>query len=562
MPFGLARYRGLAEPFHDPLPRDHHLHHHRLTHRTGSGHATRSSSSRHGSEDDTQSHSGILPEDVIVIILGHLSVAEIMVIRRVSGGCSIFSPSESWNSNDFFKCSKWFKRLSENRQIWLDFILQPVFPLPACDAQLSRLPIEALEAHVRRQFELARLWSPPEPNTPIRVSRSRRLAMPNNESLTAMSSMDSWVAVATDLGGIYVCAPFGKGSVKWIRVLSLSVEITKLRVTVWSEPAGERVGVLWAGCLNVQGAPLSYQCGIASALAGDLAAAQSRTQGSILLSSSDFVTSTMVDLRNPASEIMDIAIGERYCAVIDAAHIIQVFMHRSLEDSIAMSPERSGFQGPCRSSRKTISLQFLPCDQLLVCSDSFIAVYKPVSRVTTAMESKYWTPVPSTNFFGLITQHRSSSIALSSHMSVPIWALSTKGTEITHFDLRVASYDSEGSETNDYGLALRRSVSYLLSPSLPPFPMGTINGGHSRLVWIAEGSGQFFGVALGRICTGQYSPYTSYQTPLDRAALDLGEYGRLIKEHAPSGPLFVFHEGEGKLLGGVRGAPDLVMLEY
>lgn len=178
------------------------------------------------------------------------------------------------------------------------------------------------------------------------------------------------------------------------------------------------------------------------------------------------------------------------------------------------------------------------------------------------MESKYWTPVPSTNFFGLITQHRSSSIALSSHMSVPIWALSTKGTEITHFDLRVASYDSEGSETNDYGLALRRSVSYLLSPSLPPFPMGTINGGHSRLVWIAEGSGQFFGVALGRICTGQYSPYTSYQTPLDRAALDLGEYGRLIKEHAPSGPLFVFHEGEGKLLGGVRGAPDLVMLEY
>lgn len=258
MPFGLARYRGLAEPFHDPLPRDHHLHHHRLTHRTGSGHATRSSSSRHGSEDDTQSHSGILPEDVIVIILGHLSVAEIMVIRRVSGGCSIFSPSESWNSNDFFKCSKWFKRLSENRQIWLDFILQPVFPLPACDAQLSRLPIEALEAHVRRQFELARLWSPPEPNTPIRVSRSRRLAMPNNESLTAMSSMDSWVAVATDLGGIYVCAPFGKGSVKWIRVLSLSVEITKLRVTVWSEPAGERVGVLWAGCLNVQGAPLRF----------------------------------------------------------------------------------------------------------------------------------------------------------------------------------------------------------------------------------------------------------------------------------------------------------------
>jgi hypothetical protein len=88
-----------------------------------------------------------------------------------------------------------------------------------------------------------------------------------------------------------------------------------------------------------------------SASVEDLVAAQSRTQGGILLDSSDFVTSTVMDLRNPASEIMDIAIGERYCAVVDAAHIIQVFMHR-LPDDIPISPLRSGFQGPHRSSRK------------------------------------------------------------------------------------------------------------------------------------------------------------------------------------------------------------------
>jgi hypothetical protein len=177
------------------------------------------------------------------------------------------------------------------------------------------------------------------------------------------------------------------------------------------------------------------------------------------------------------------------------------------------------------------------------------------------MESKYWTPVPSTNFFGLLAQYRSSSITVSSHMSVPILALSTDGTEITHFDLRVACSDLEGSEI-DYGLSHRRSVSYMFSPLLQPFSMGTINGGHSRLVWITSGSGQPFGIALGRVCTGQYSPSTSYQAPLNRAVLDLDEYAELIRECSPSGPLFVFHEGEGKLLGGVRGAPDLVMIAY
>lgn len=65
-----------------------------------------------------------------------------------------------------------------------------------------------------------------------------------------MSSMDSWVAVASDLGGIYVCAPFDKRfetQRKWIRVFSAPIAINKLSVTMWGDSGCERVAVMWAG---------------------------------------------------------------------------------------------------------------------------------------------------------------------------------------------------------------------------------------------------------------------------------------------------------------------------
>ncbi|KAH7322274.1 hypothetical protein B0J17DRAFT_244845 [Rhizoctonia solani] len=257
---------------------------------------------------------------------------------------------------------------------------------------------------------------------------------------------------------------------------------------------------------------------------------------------------------------MDIAIGERYCAVVDAAHIFQVFMHQPRESGI---PPSSEFQGPHRSSRRTISLQFLPCDQLLVYSDSFIAVYKPLTQLTTVMERKYWTRVPSETFFGLLTQRRSSSITATGHMRIPILAFDSTGKEITHYDLRVPCSDPEGSEPDEYGLTHRRSVSYLLSPGLNPFSMGTISGGCYRMVWITMGiNRQPAGIALGRISLGNHDPSTSYQAPLDRALLDLGGYADLIQTQTPSGPLFAFNEGEGMLFGGVRRGSELIMLQY
>ncbi|CAE7101614.1 unnamed protein product [Rhizoctonia solani] len=524
-PFGLARFRGLAEPLRDPEPRRY----------TASGSASRNTKAPSAV---SQSHGGLLPEDVMVLIIAYLSVADVLVVRR---------------------CNKWLKYLTEDRHIWLEFLLQPTFPVPECISRVGAMSSQELEWQVRRQFELSRRWSPKsQPETPIRPLTSHWFPMPNNESLTAMASMDSWVAVASDLGNAYLCAPFGASHQKgleWIRVLSLAVEINKLCVDV----SNGRVSVIWAGIVKEDGAH-SYRCGVVSASVEDLILAKSRALGGLLLNSSDFVTETTLDLRNPASEIMDIAIGERYCAVLDAAHIFQVFMHQPLENG---APPRSEFQGPHRSSRKTISLQFLPYDQLLVYSDSFIAIYKPITHLTTTMERKYWTHVPTETFFGLLTQRRSANITTSGHMRIPILAFSSIGTEITHYDLRIPCSELVGFEPDDYGLTHRRSVSYLLSPSLSPFSMGTVNGGCYRMAWVTMGVNRHpCGVALGRTFLGNYDPSTSYQAPLDRSMLDLGDYQDLIKTQYPAGPLFAFHEGEGMLLGGVRRGWRLIMLQY
>ncbi|CAE6463575.1 unnamed protein product [Rhizoctonia solani] len=524
-PFGLARHRGLVAPLRDPEPR-------RYTAPGPASHHTKTQS------EVSHSHVGILPEDVMVMIIEYLRVADVLVVRR---------------------CSKWLKYLTEDRHIWLTFLLQPTFPVPECISRVGSMSSHELENQVRRQFELSRRWSPKsEPETPIRPMTERELPMPNNEIMTAMASMDSWVAVASDLGGVYMCTPFGehyKSGLIWIRVLSFAGEIKKLCVDV----SNGRVSVMWVGSVSENGAS-SYRCGVVSALVEDLILAQSRTQGGLLLDSSSFVNATTVGLRNPASEIMDIAIGERYCAVVDAAHIFQVFMHRPLANE---TPPRSEFQGPHISSRKTISLQFLPYDQLLVYTDSFIAVYKPVTHSTTTMERKYWTHVPTETFFGLLTQRRSSNLTNSSHIRIPILAFDSSGTQITHYDLRVPCSEQGGSEPDDYGLTHRRSVSYLLSATLGPFSMGTINGGCYRLVWITTGTNRRpCGIALGRTSLGNYDPSTSYQAPLDRFLLDLGNYADLIKTHSLSGSLFAFHEGEGMLLGGVRRGWKLIMLQY
>lgn len=69
-PFGLARYRGLVEPLRDPEPRKY----------TAPG-----STPRHTKAQSVvpQSDGGSLPEDVMVIIIAYLSVADILVVRRV-----------------------------------------------------------------------------------------------------------------------------------------------------------------------------------------------------------------------------------------------------------------------------------------------------------------------------------------------------------------------------------------------------------------------------------------------------------------------------------------------
>ena len=115
---------------------------------------------------------------------------------------------------------------------------------------------QELEALVRRQFELSRVWSPKSNESPpIPVRRSRQLSMPNNESLIAMSSMNSWVAVASDLGGIYLCTPFSghfetKGG--WIRVFSSPIGINKLSVAMWGESGRERIAIMWAGRVETE----------------------------------------------------------------------------------------------------------------------------------------------------------------------------------------------------------------------------------------------------------------------------------------------------------------------
>ncbi|QRV82545.1 hypothetical protein RhiJN_10560 [Ceratobasidium sp. AG-Ba] len=522
-PLGLARHHGQIEPLFD---------------RRSSGSPTPTASRRTGSRisrtqpgnvsRDHLEDNGVLPEDVIVIVLGHLNVAELLTVRQ---------------------CNRWFKYLTENRQFWISFVSHPYFPFSASAPSLDTLPTHGLEQLVRRQYELSRTWSPKRNVTAsIAVRHSYRWSLPNNESLTAMSSMDSWVAVASDLGGVYVCAPFGSDaehSTKWVRMLSVSVEINKLSVAVWQSLGRE------------------YRCGLVVASAEDLVTAQCRASGRVVLSTSDFVSSSVMELRNPASEIMDIALGDRYCAIVDAAHIIQVFMHRAPDSNVIAPTNRFEFQGRYRSSRKTISLQFLPDDQLLFQSDSFIGVYKPVAPDSSVMEDKYVTKLPSTHFFGLLTQRRSSNIpSMPDYMSVPLVALSSSGAEVTHFDLCIPPHDAANDLKDDYRLSHRRSASYLLVPWMKPFSLGTINGGYSRLVWITSTEGRPFGIALGRQCVGNGDPTLSYQAPLDRTELDLGEYGKALIEHAPSGPLFAFHEGEGKLLGGVRGVPDLFMINY
>ncbi|KAG8745426.1 hypothetical protein FRC10_008136 [Ceratobasidium sp. 414] len=521
LPFGLARNRGHAEPFFDGQPSTLR----KPNPKTSRAQACNVSPGRLDAHET-------LPEDVIVIIMGFLTVAELMVVRRVS----IQQLSFIQHLISDFKCGKWFKYLTENRQLWINFVSHPYFPTPA-STPFDTLSNHALELLVRRQFELSRTWSPKKSTAScISTRRSYRLSMPNNESLTAMASMDGWVAVASDLGGVYVCAPFGLGferGVKWIRMLSVPVEINKL-----------------------------FQCGLVTASVEELVAAQSRTQGRIVLSTSDFILSSTMQLRNLASEIMDIALGDRHCAIVDAAHVIQVFMHRTSGGERVDAPDRYEFQGEYRSSRKTISLQFLPNDQLLFQSDSFIAIYKPVSPDSSVISTRFLTRLPSTHYFGLLAQRRSSAArSLSNYTSVPLLALSESGAEVTHFDIRLPS-DAENTGADDYGFSYRRSVSYLLAPWMKPFSLGAINGGHSRLVWITSAEGQPFGIALGRLCAGNSDPLQQYEAPLNPAELDLGEYRKALLEHAPSGPLFAFHEGEGKLLGGVRGTPDLFMMEY
>ncbi|KAF8606174.1 hypothetical protein BDV93DRAFT_521023 [Ceratobasidium sp. AG-I] len=536
LPFGLARNRAQAEPFFDQESRPAPTTVQQVAGRNESNIPSRTFESK-------LDNYAILPEDVLFIILGHLTVAELLVTRQ---------------------CSKCFKQLTENRYFWVKFLLQPSYPILASTPPLDTLSVQELEAMVRRQFELSCLWSPnSNESPPIPVCRSRQLSMPNNESLVAMSSMGSWVAVASDLGGIYLCTPFSghfetKGG--WIRVFSTPIRISKLSVAVWGESGRERVVVMWAGQVDAE-----FRCGIVSASVNDLVAVQGSATGGVVLSTSDFVTSSTLQLRNPDSEIMDIAIGERYCAVVDAAHIIQIFAHRLLEGDRDTTLPRSEFRVPRLSSRKTVSLQFLPHDQFIVQSDAFIAVYKPMPPPSTIIVIKYHTPVPSTHFFGLLTQRRSSSIVPSSEtLNIPMLALSENGSDVTHFDLHVSS-DIEDHGTHDYRLSPRHSFSYKLVPWLQPFALGTINGGHSRLAWItsgAAGRGEPFGIALGRRCMGNGDPEALYQAPLDRAALDLGAYGKVLGRESPSGPLFAFHEGEAKLFGGVMGSPELFILEY
>ncbi|KAH7322275.1 hypothetical protein B0J17DRAFT_244976 [Rhizoctonia solani] len=218
-PFGLARYRGLVEPLRDPEPRKY----------TATGAASRNSRTPSAAQ---QSHGGLVPEDIMVIIIAYLGVSDILVVRR---------------------CNKWLKYLTEDRHIWLNFLSQPTFPVPECISRVSAMSSQELESQVRRQFELSSRWSPkPQPDSPIRPETSRLLAMPNNEILTAMASMDSWVAVASDLGGVYLCAPFGenyKRGVEWIRILSLPVEFNRLCVDV----SNGRVSVMWAGVVRDDG---------------------------------------------------------------------------------------------------------------------------------------------------------------------------------------------------------------------------------------------------------------------------------------------------------------------
>ncbi|KAF8606175.1 hypothetical protein BDV93DRAFT_553939 [Ceratobasidium sp. AG-I] len=485
----------------------------------------------------------ILPEDALFIILGHLTVAELLATRRSS------------------KC---FKQLTENRYFWVKFLSQPSYPILASTPLLETLSVQELEAMVRRQFELSRIWTPnSDRSSPIPVRRSRQLSMPHKESLAAMSSMNSWVAVASDLGGIYLCTPFNgrfETNGGWVRVFSAPVRINKLSVAIWGESGGGRVTVMWAGRVDTE-----FRCGIVSASVDDLAAVQGSATGGVVLSTSDFVTSSTLQLRNPDSEIMDIAIGERYCAVVDAVCIVQMFAHCLLERDHDLTLPRSEFRVPRLPSRKTVSLQFLPHDQLVVQSEDSIAVYKPVPPPSTTIMLKYDPPLPPTYFFGLLTQRCSSSIVpYSENLNIPILVLGGNANDLTHFDLHVSS-DIEGFGTHDYRLSPRRSFSCSLVRWLQPFALGTINGGHSRLVWIVfgpSGRGGPFGIALGRRCPGNGDPEARYQAPLDRAALDLGAYGKALSRKSPSDPLFAFHEGEAKLFGGIMRSPRLFILEY
>lgn len=241
LPFGLARHHAQAEPLFDqqsrPMPS--------ATRQAAARNGSRTSTSMIGSEPNS---CAVLPEDVFFIVLGYLSVAELLVVRQVS---SPFGLVRIYLSRFRLQCSKWFKQLTVNRHLWINFLSRPSYPSLASTPPLETLSAQELEALVRRQFELARIWSPKSNESPpIPIRDSHHISMPNNESLIAMSSMDSWVAVASDLGGVYLCTPFSgnfETSRGWIRVFSAPIKIYKLSVAVWGEPERERVGVMWAG---------------------------------------------------------------------------------------------------------------------------------------------------------------------------------------------------------------------------------------------------------------------------------------------------------------------------
>lgn len=79
LPFGLARHHAQAEPFFDQQSRPASTHVRQATGRSGSNITTSAPGT-----GTTLNGYALLPEDVLRIILGYLTVAELLVTRRVS----------------------------------------------------------------------------------------------------------------------------------------------------------------------------------------------------------------------------------------------------------------------------------------------------------------------------------------------------------------------------------------------------------------------------------------------------------------------------------------------